>query len=181
RMLGYTLIVNLNFNRVLEIGLDGKVRWSMDNLGYPRDAQALPGDRVLVAEQNFNRVAEYNQKKEITWQKQLNAAPMAVERLKNGNTFIATNNGLMEVTKDGKEVFNYNRNQWDIITGSRSPDGQYAVMTNNGQIVRVDAKGKELKSIGIGNAFWNSTIEALPGGRVLVPMYNQNKVVEFDA
>ena len=106
---------------------------------------------------------------------------MAVERLKNGNTFIATNNGLMEVTKDGKEVFNYNRNQWDIITGSRSPDGQYAVLTNNGQIIRVDSKGKELKTFPVNVHTSGGRIEVLLNGRVLVPEMRENKVVEYDA
>jgi HEAT repeat protein len=181
KMLGFTVIVSMNFNRVLEVGMDGKTRWSLDGLGYPRDAQVLPGDRVLVAEQNFNRVAEYSQKKEILWQKQVNAPPQAVQRLSNGNTFIATNNGLMEVAKDGKEVFTYNRNQWDIITGARGADGQYCVLTNTGMIIRIDNKGKEIKSYNTGQAMWNSTIEMLPGGRVLVPLHNMNKVVEYDA
>jgi len=181
RMLGFTLIVNMNFNRVLEITMDGKTRWTLDNLGFPRDAQVLPGDRVLVAEQNFNRVAEYNQKKEIVWQKMVQAPPQSVQRLSNGNTFIATNNGLLEVTKDGKEVFTYNRNQWDIITGARAADGSCAIMTQNGQIIRIDSKGKETKTFHIGQPTWNSNIEMLPGGRILVPMHNINKVVEYDS
>jgi hypothetical protein len=181
KMLGYTLLVNTDFNRITEIGLDGKVRWQMDGLQYPRDAVALPGDRVLVAEQNMNRVVEMNQKREILWQKALNASPMSCQRLPNGNTFIVTNNGAVEVTKDGKEVMNYNRNQWDIITGARGADGQYCVLTNTGMIIRIDNKGKEIKSYNTGQAMWNSTIEMLPGGRVLVPLHNMNKVVEYDA
>jgi HEAT repeat protein len=181
KMLGYTLLVNTDFNRVTEIGLDGKVRWQLDGLQYPRDAVALPGDRVLVAEQNMNRVVEMNQKREILWQKGLNASPMAVQRLPNGNTFIVTNNGAVEVTKDGKEVLNYNRNQWDIITGSRAPDGQFVVLTNNGMIIRLDSSGKELKSFSAGQAHWMTSIEALAGGRVLVPQPNHNKVIEYDS
>src|SRR5262249_3565226 len=109
KMLGYTLLVSSDFNRITEIGLDGKTRWSMEGLQYPRDAVALPGDRVLIAEQNMNRVIEMNQKREVIWQKQLNASPMAVQRLPNGNTFIVTNNQVLEVTKEGKEVMTYNR------------------------------------------------------------------------
>ncbi|HKI31532.1 MAG TPA: HEAT repeat domain-containing protein [Gemmataceae bacterium] len=180
KMLGYTLLVNTDFNRVSEISLDGKTRWQLDGLQYPRDAVALPGDRVLVAEQNMNRVVEMNQKREILWQKVLNASPMSVQRLPNGNTFIITNNGAVEVTKDGKEVMTYNRNQWDIITGSRAPDGQFVILTNVGMIIRLDSAGKELKSFGIGQAHWMTSIEALPGGRVLVPQPNMSKVIEYD-
>ncbi len=180
KMLGYTLLVNTDFNRISEIGLDGKTRWQLDGIQYPRDAVALPGDRVLIAEQNMNRVVEMNQKREILWQKALNASPMAVQRLSNGNTFIITNNGATEVTKDGKEVMNYNRNQWDIITGSRAPDGQFCILTNNGMLIRLDAAGKELKSFSVGQAHWMTSIEALSGGRVLVPQPNLSKVIEYD-
>jgi HEAT repeat protein len=180
KMLGYTLMVNTDFNRVTEIGLDGKQRWALEGLQYPRDAQALPGDRVLVAEQNMNRVVEMNQKREVLWQKVCNASPMSVQRLANGNTFIVTNNGALEVTKEGKEVMTYNRNQWDIITGSRAPDGQFVVLLNTGMIVRLDSSGKEVKSFNVGQAHWMTSIEALPGGRVLVPQPNLSKVIEYD-
>jgi HEAT repeat protein len=183
KMLGYTLMVCSDFGRIVEIGLDGKQRWAMEGLQqiYPRDAQVLPGDRVLIAEQNMNRVVEMNQKKEILWQKVCNASPMAVQRLPNGNTFIVTNNGVMEVNKDGKEVMNYNRNQWDIITGSRAPDGTFYVLTNVGQLIRLDAGGKELKNFNVGQAIWMTSIEALPGGKVLVPQPNMSKVIEYDS
>jgi HEAT repeat protein len=181
KMLGYTLMVNTDFNRVTEIGLDGKQRWALEGLQYPRDAQALPGDRVLVAEQNMNRVVEMNQKREVLWQKVCNASPMSVQRLPNGNTFIVTNNGALEVNKEGKEVMTYNRNQWDIITGSRAPDGQFVVLLNTGNIVRLDAAGKEVKTFNVGQAHWMTSIEALPGGRVLVPQPNLSKVIEYDS
>jgi HEAT repeat protein len=180
KMLGYTLLVNTDFNRVTEIGLDGKQRWALEGLQYPRDAQALPGDRVLVAEQNMNRVVEMNQKREVLWQKVCNASPMSVQRLPNGNTFIVTNNGALEVNKEGKEVMTYNRNQWDIITGSRAPDGQFVVLLNTGNIVRLDSSGKEIKTFNVGQAHWMTSIEALPGGRVLVPQPNLSKVIEYD-
>ena len=148
---------------------------------YPRDAQALPGDRVLVAEQNMNRVSEMNLKREILWQKMCPAAPMAVQRLPNGNTFIVHQNGALETTKDGKDVMSYNRNAFDIITGSRAPDGHFVLLLNTGVIARFDATGKEVKSFNTGQANWQTSIEALPGGKVLVPLHNLSKVVEYDS
>jgi outer membrane protein assembly factor BamB len=106
---------------------------------------------------------------------------MAVQRLANGNTFIVMQNGVVEVTKDGKEIMTYNRAGWDIITGSRAPDGQFALMLNTGTIIRLDAQGKELRSFGVGQAHWMGGIEALPGGHVLVPQPNMSKVTEYDA
>ena len=49
-MLGYTLLVLLNDNRVVEWDRDGKPRWQIDKLASPLDAEVLPGQRVLIAE-----------------------------------------------------------------------------------------------------------------------------------
>lgn len=180
RQLGYTVVVSSDYNRVFEVGMDGKVRWTMEGLQYPRDAQVLPGDRVLVAEQGMNRVSEWTQKREVVWQKQLNAPPVSCARLSNGNTFIAMNNGLVEVDRSGKEVFTYNRPSWDIMAGHRLPDGQTVILTNGGQIIRLDASGKEGKTFNAGGQNpWS--IELLPNGRILVPLPGLSKVVEYDA
>lgn len=179
RLLGYTIIVSSDFNRVFEVSLDGKVRWTLEGLQYPRDAQVLPGDRVLVAEQGTNRVSEWSPKREVLWQKQMNGPPVSCQRLPNGNTFIAMSNGLVEVDRNGKDIFTYNRPNWDIMAGHRLPDGQAVIVTNGGQVIRLDASGKEGKTFSVGQAPWS--VELLPNGRVLVPLPNQNKVVEYDA
>ena len=43
----------------------------------------------------------------------------------------------------------------------------------------MDAAGKELKRFAVGNVAIGS-LEVLPNGRVLIPQYNNNKVVEYD-
>jgi HEAT repeat protein len=180
RLLGYTLIVSTDWNRLLEVGLDGKIRWQLDGLQYPRDAQVLPGDRILVAEQGIQRVAEWNLKREVLWQKQLNGPPVSVQRQPNGNTFIAMSNGLIEVDRSGKEVFTYQRPNYDIMSGHKGPDGQMAIVTNNGMVVRFDSRGKETKSFSIGGqAPWS--VEVLSNGNVLVPHPGYNRVVEYNA
>jgi HEAT repeat protein len=180
RLLGYTLIVSTDFNRIFEVGLDGKTRWQLDNLQYPRDAVVLPGERILVAEQGVQRVSEWNLKKELLWQRQLNGPPVGVQRLPNGNTFVVMANGMVELDRQGKEVFTFTRNTFDIMSGHRGPDGQTVFVTNNGQVVRLDASGKEVKTFPIGGqAPWS--VQLLANGRVLVPLPNLNKVVEYDA
>jgi HEAT repeat protein len=179
RMLGYTLIVSTDFNRVFEVGLDGKVRWQLDNLQYPRDAVVLPGERILVAEQGIQRVSEWNAKKEMVWQKQVSGPPVGVQRMPNGNTLVVMVNGMVEMDRAGKDVFTYNRPNFDIMSGYRAPDGQAVIVTNNGMVVRLDASGKEVKTFHLGGqAPWS--VQLLPNGRVLVPLPNNNKVVEYD-
>ena len=50
RTRGHTLLVLQGTNSVAELGADGKVRWQVDGLQGPMDAEVLPGDRLLVAE-----------------------------------------------------------------------------------------------------------------------------------
>jgi HEAT repeat protein len=178
RLLGYTLIVMANNMRVVEIGQDGKERWHIDGLQNPWDAQVLAGDRVLITEFNGGRVSERNFKGEILWQKTANN-PISAQRLPNGNTFIATRNQLLEVTRDGKEVFTLNRPDYAIMGAQKMRNGQIMMFTNNGTAHRLDAKGKELKSFQVGHMQWGGG-DVLPNGHVLVAQWNQNKVVEYD-
>ena len=40
-MLGYTLIVSSQMGRIYEVGPDGKERWTIRGLAYPRDARVI--------------------------------------------------------------------------------------------------------------------------------------------
>jgi hypothetical protein len=184
RMLGFTLITtvdNRNQGKVYELGLKGEVRWKIDKLNFPIDAQVLPGDRVLIAEMNANRVTERDLKGKIIpgaeWSMQM---PVACQRLPNGNTFIAGRNGLVEYDRNKKEVFKYTRNDFGIFGGVKLRNGEYGIVTSFGTFVRIDSKGKEGKSIGAGQAQNFCVPEALSSGRVLIPMWGEGKVVEFD-
>jgi HEAT repeat protein len=181
RLLGYTLLIATDFNRIVEVGLDGKERWNLDNLQYPRDAQVLPGDRILIAEQGIHRVAEWNSRREILWHKQVNGPPVSCQRLANGNTGITMANGLLEVDRNGKDVFTYQRPQHDIMCGSRGSDGQWVFITHACQVIRVDSTGKEIKSFSTGGGQVPWSIELLPNSRILMPLPGHNRVVEYDS
>jgi hypothetical protein len=182
--LGYTLIVQMDMTgltgRVQEVDRDGKVRWQIDGLQYPLDAHVLKGDKVLIAEYRSNRVTERNLKGEVVWEKAM-PMPIAAQRLPNGNTFMASRNQLMEVDKDGKEIFNQRRPGYDVMAALKLRDGQIALITSGGQFKRLDTEGKEIKSFMVGNVQTFAAIDLLPNGRVLVPLYYHNKVVEYDA
>jgi hypothetical protein len=187
RLQGLNLICLFDGNkgavgRVQEVDNDGKVKWQIDNLRYPVDAQMIGEDRVLVCEYTGRQVSERNLKGEVQWSKATTALLLTARRLANGNTFIATRNSLQEVDKDGKEVVSIARPNNDLATAVRLRNGDFAVVTNLGQFLRLSPEGKELKSFPVGQVLAvGGGIDVQPNGRVLVPLYSQGKVVEFDA
>jgi outer membrane protein assembly factor BamB/HEAT repeat protein len=187
RMLGYTLIAamdnkGLRSGKVFEIDRDGKVRWTIDNLNYPVDAQMVGAEKVLITEYRGRAVTLRNTKGDIEWKRDVPALTISAQRLPNGNFFIVSRSQLLEIDKDGKEVSAINRGN-DIAAATRGRDGRIGVVTTSGMFVRLDSTGKEEKSFALGGAILilGGNLDMLPGGKVLIPLYSQNKVVEFDA
>jgi hypothetical protein len=182
--LGLTLYVEMTQGvngRVREVGRDGKTRWEIGGLQYPIDAQVVGPDRVLIVEYTPRRVTERDTKGKVIWQRNMAATayPMGVQRLPNGNTLIATRNQLLEVDREGKNVSTHNRAGNDIMAGAKTRDGQFVVITRNA-CVRLDAKGKEIRSFPIGPVQTLGTnVDILPNGNLLVPQTTTNKVVEY--
>jgi outer membrane protein assembly factor BamB len=139
-------------------------------------------DRVLVVEYRNRQVTERDFKGEVKWQKAVPALPVGASRLPNGNTLICSRNQLLEVDKDGKEVFSQNR--VDLVTARKRRDGEYVILSTTGKVIRLDAAGKEVKSFALETPAVGRTIgmqiDLLPNGRVLVPVMAQNKVQEYD-
>jgi HEAT repeat protein len=185
--LGYTLISHSDLSKgarvgkVYELDAAGKERWVIENINYPMDAQVLPNGNVLIVEQSGQLITERTLKDETVWSRRVPTVTVMARRLPNGNTFIASRNQLLEIDRDGNNVWTINRPNSDVVSAARMPAGGVVILTNAGNIVTLDPAGKELKSFSIGAVYYGSQIDALPGGRVLVPIYSQNKVIEFDA
>jgi outer membrane protein assembly factor BamB len=195
--LGYTLIVQQVFDRnpvggkgvrirnvgqVLELDANKKPRWKLEVPYYTVDAHVVAGDRVLIAEYQGRRVSERTKKGEVVWEKTVNGNPIAVERLKNGNTFIVMQNLLLEVARDGHEVWSLPRQGFDVFKARKLPNGDVALVTNRGQFQRLDRDHKVLKSFQVGpvNSQFGS-MDVLPTGGVVVGLFGSNRVVEFNA
>jgi HEAT repeats/PQQ-like domain len=191
---GRTLIVmrdgtatKLTEGRVLEVGRDGKVRWQIESLKNPVDAQWLPGGRVFICESTGRRLTERNTKGEILWEKTIPLTgagaglPVSAQRLTNGNTFIATRTGVLEIDRGGKEVWSYTSTTGTVYTARRARNGEVAIVTTAATCVRLDAKGKEISTIPVNRVLASGGIDVLANGNVLVPDYVQNKVLEYDA
>jgi hypothetical protein len=179
---GYTLLVLAASNMVVELGTDRKVRWQLTELLNPRDVQVVGPDRILVAEYNGQRVTERNRKGDILWQKQLPGAwPFGVQRLRNGHTFVACQNKLVEVDRGGHEVFSIDRPQNDVVMARKMRDGQIVMVSTHRTCVRMDTAGKELKSFPLQMVWQHNGVDVLPNGHVLVPAQWVNRVTEYDA
>lgn len=189
RSLGCTLIVLLDLNTIEFLDRANNVRWKIDNASMPLDVELLPrGERVLLAEHLANRVSERNLKGEIVWKKSVDE-PLAAQRLANGNTFIASRTQLLELDKDGKEVFRYSRPDGNtFMRAAKLRDGDIACIVQIGgalsRYVRLRPSGKDIKEVkswGVQVRTSGGRIDVLPNGHVLVPEMGHNRVVEYDA
>lgn len=180
RLLGYTLVVLLDEHAILELNAKKELRWRIDNLSFPLDAQYLPGDHVLVAEYHASRVSERDLKGNIVWQKRI-VGPLVGQRLANGHTFIATDSVLMEVDAKGNEVATATIPGERIMKAMKLPNGEIACLTTEAKMVRLDAAGKVLFSFNVPltTKLFGGRVHMLPNGHVLVPHNGENKVVEY--
>lgn len=189
-LLGNTIVILLDLGQVLELNAAKEVRWQIEGLVFPLDVQFLPADRlqtedrILVAEYHASRVTARNLKGEIKWQKRV-AGPLAVQRLPNGNTFVATDSQLLEYDKNDTEVLSASLpNGERIMKAMKLPSGEIACLTADARVLRLDPKtGKEIYgfSVTLGQRLFGGRIHMLPSGRVLVPHNAENKVIEYDA
>ncbi len=182
RLLGNTLVVLLDQGQVVDLDNQNKPRFTINGLDFPLDAQYLPGDRVLVAEHQGSRVTERNRDNKILWEKKI-PQPLTAQRLPNGNTFIATRTLLLEVDKDGKEVFTHPFPGGEsVMRAHKLRNGDIAVITQLGvtRYARLDRTGKEISSFGVTVNTSGGRIDVLPNGNVLIPENSNNRVVEHD-
>jgi hypothetical protein len=193
KLLGRTLVILLDQDRVIELGPDNHPRVDVKGLNFPLDAQILDDERILVSEYKANRVTERNSRGDMIWSKVVNTGvhngtngPQAVQRLPNGNTFIATANHLFEYDKDDNLVVNISLGAdgiQRIMKSMRLPNGEIVCMLAEGRIVRYDARGVEVHSfaIPVASRLFGGRIHMLPTGRIIVPHNGEGKVVEYDS
>lgn len=180
KLRGYTMLVLLNEGKIVELDEQDKPRMEISGLSLPLDAQSLPGDRILVAEHDENRVTERNRKGEILWQHRVDL-PLMAQRLSNGHTFIAAELQMLEVDREGRDVFVNYRQGEKISKARKLPNGDIALILLTRRYVRLDPGGKELASFPVNVGTYGGRVDILPNGHVLVPEMNLNRVVEYDA
>jgi HEAT repeat protein len=182
RLLGYTLIVMLDRNSVLELDNEGLPRWQLEGFVQPLDVQILPGERLLTAEHDGNKIVERNLKGDVLWQKTF-SEPLMAQRLPNGNTFVGTRDRIIELDREGHEVFAHLTSE-TIMRGRKLPTGEFVLVTTTAaqeqRVVRLDGRGRELKGFNVTVNTRGGRLDVQPDGRVLIPEHSNGKVVEYD-
>jgi HEAT repeat protein len=167
--------------RILEVNTAGKIRWEMDKVVYPWDAQLLPRNRVLVVEQN-NQVSERDRDGKVVWQKTL-VNPLGCRRLPNGHTLFIGRQQISVTDAKGTEVFAHHCPGGWILAADRFRDGSIAYVTYQGAYVRLDATGKEIKrsQVPFQSTFGVTGAAVLPNDHVLITLPTPGKVTEYNA
>jgi hypothetical protein len=180
KLLGHTVVVLLDLNRVVELDAKNEIVWQINNLVFPLDVQVLPNGNVLVAEHKANRVTERDRfSGEIRWEKSV-VGPLMAKRLSNRHTFVATVSQWLEFDENGDEVMSFGMPDGErLMKVNKMPGGDIVALTSSGRVVRMDEKGKVLSSFLIETSgLSGGRIDVLPNGHVLVP--GENKVIEYD-
>jgi HEAT repeat protein len=171
-----------NGGKVWECDRTGKERWKIENLLGPMDAEVLPNNHVLIAENNGRKVTERDLRGNVVWEYPVNGNPVGCFRMANGNTFIACYYNFMMVTKDKKVLYSEPRgpNAY-IFSASRMYNGHIVLMTSMGLIEEIDPRtGKVLDTLQVQNQGNWCGAERLRNGRFLVALMNTGKVMEVD-
>ncbi len=182
---GYTLVAQMGLKgglngEVLELDKDGQtIRWKITGLRYPVDAKVIGSNRVLISEYFSRKITERNFEGRVLWSYNVNM-PVCCQRLPNGCTFIVSRRELLVVDRKGNKLFSHFSNGPSFVAGQKLRNGQVVFVNSGGQLVRLDVNGKELSRFFAGNVYsTGGNIQALPNGRILVPHYRENKVVEY--
>src|SRR5207248_156962 len=142
-------------------------------------------DHVLVAEHALNpnegRVTERDTNGEVIWKKDIEA-PLMAQRLPSGHTFIATAGNFIELDRSGREVYSLQPPEGAaIMKAQKLRNGEILCLLQGGKVARLDSAGRVLQSFLINVRYSGGRIEALPDGHLLIPLTDDNKLVEYDA
>ncbi|MSR32731.1 MAG: hypothetical protein EXR99_14635 [Gemmataceae bacterium] len=177
---GNVLIISLANNTVFELSKDGKISWSITGLSGPMDAQVLPSGRVLIAEHHAQRVTERNLKGEIIWKKDLGNNPISARKIRGGFTSVICRNRIIELDRQGVEVFSLARPQSDVMSAERLRDGSYMIVSNQMTCIKVDRSGKETLQYRLPFGVAGNANEFTREGNLIIPLTWHNKLQEYD-
>lgn len=182
---GVTMIAESGPGRIIEVDRAGKllkeVKLKVAKPDPHRDTRLvrkLDNGHYLVAHEAEGAAREYDADGHVVWEHNVGSQLYSAVRLPNGNTLLGCGNGnrVVEVSKDGKEVWSLNKDDVPGVTLAwvtmveRLPNGNTLVVNchagpENPQIIEVTPEKKLVWSFKDFEHFGN----ALPVARVMEP------------
>ena len=172
----------LGRGRVAVLGPDMQERWRMMAVGLtPMDARILPNDKVLVIEMNYSRVTERDLSGKILNQRNI-VQPLVADPLADDALLVIGRSQVIEYDKTGGSTWTYNRNNGDVFSGRRMPNGDVLLVTSAPQgpnVFRIDAKGKDTgKTYTVGRVSSLHTMDLVGDDNILV--CESTQVAEYE-
>jgi hypothetical protein len=176
RLLGLTLVIEYNSNRIWECGPEGLARFEITGVTGPMDAWVLPGNRVLVAANEG--VTERDLTGRVLRRFEGTGGATSCQRLPNGHTFVSTYNTVMELDRDGKELYRHSIGGSNAIRKRRSGT---IIYTTQAHLVEMDVAGKQVRTVPLPRHSMWVGLEEVEGGRFLLANSTTGQVIEVDA
>jgi hypothetical protein len=174
------VLTDTNTKRVWEWRPDGKPRFDIKgSFSSPVDARILPGNRLLVADEPGRKVTERDFKTgNVIWERTFEQGPVSVQRLPNGNTFVALYDQMVEVRRDGEIVSTISIGlQGRISDANKLPDGRIGCLAYDNKLFLLSPEGKLLKEVETESY---GGVEAMANGNILVSQVDTGKILEID-
>ena len=172
---------------LVEISRNKQVLWklSLEDGGYPVDAQINPEktNEVVIAEYQGGRVSIRDTgTKAVLWQRAVGGNPIGIQALPGGKVMVLMQNRIIEIDRvTNQERVLVTRNMHDIYRAKKTKNGELIYVTNAGLLVRQNEKGETVKQFNVATiTVLFGGIDILANGNVLIPDYQNQRVVEYD-
>ena len=142
-------------------------------------AQPLADGGLLLTDYRRGQISEIGSTGDLGKQVDRRWAVFA-EKLSDGHLFIVCRDALWELDRDGKTAATVTWPTRSIATARRLADGRFVVLTDEGVCLTLDRDGRELSRFTTGCSLVLAPgIDVTANGRVLVPDFGGNRVIEF--
>src|SRR3712207_6149917 len=129
---------------VPELHANMNLRWNSEPPTTQVDADTLGPDCRLATAYVGVKVSDRAFNGKVKGEKQVGANQTAAQRLPGGNRLLVTKNRLVEYNRQGEEVFNYQRPQYDIYRARKLRTGDLVFVTSSGTLTRMESKTQRL-------------------------------------
>jgi hypothetical protein len=186
-ILGVTDIIEMDYRgygqgRIVSIGPDMKEKWRISNVDNPYDFILQPNEHLLVVESNANRVTERTLKGAIVKTHNVSQNPLNFNKSSDDGMLVVCRNQIIDFDKNWTQRASFPRNNHDIISGVKLPNGDVLFVTNAFQganAIRLDSKLKETnKTYTFGRVQNPHTMEVVGDEKIMVCEFN--RVAEYD-